>query len=138
VRDIDLTPEEIQRSHLICWGDPTSNSILRKVANRLPLARKDGTLRLGSQHFDPALHLPLAISPNPLNPSKYLVQNSGPTHREAHDRTNSLQNPKLGDWAIVDVRAAPDAERPGRVVAAGFFDELWQLPAKVSPEAAVD
>jgi predicted esterase len=132
VRDVDLTQEEIERYHLICWGDPMSNSILRKVANRLPLARKDEMLRLGSQQFDAAHHLPLAISPNPLNPLRYLVQNSGPTHREAHDRTNSLQNPKLGDWAIVDVRVAPDAERPGRVVAAGFFDEFWGLPPQVS------
>jgi predicted esterase len=132
VRDIDLTQEEIERYHLICWGDPTSNSILRKVANRLPIARKEEMLRLGSQQFDSTHHLPLAISPNPLNPLRYLVQNSGPTHREAHDRTNSLQNPKLGDWAIVDVRFAPDAERPGRVVAAGIFDEFWALPAQVS------
>ncbi len=131
-RDVDLQPDEIARYHLICWGDPTSNSILRKVAKQLPLARKEEMLRLGSQQFDAAHHLPLSISPNPLNPLRYLVQNSGPTHREAHDRTNSLQNPKLGDWAIVDVRVAPDSERPGQVVGAGFFDEFWQLPAKVS------
>ena len=69
----------------------------------------------------------MMIYPNPLNPKKYVVLNSGPTFREAHDRTNSLQNPKLGDWAIIDVTQPPDAESPGRIVAAGFFDERWQV-----------
>ena len=58
---------------------------------------------------------------------KYVVLNSGPTHREGHDRTNSLQNPKLPDWAIVDLRQVPDALLPGKIVATGFFDESWKL-----------
>ncbi|MFP6602512.1 MAG: hypothetical protein VB862_08285, partial [Pirellulaceae bacterium] len=65
--------------------------------------------------------------PNPWNDQKYVVLNSGPTHREGHDRTNSLQNPKLPDWAIVDLRQVPDALLPGKIVATGFFDESWQL-----------
>jgi hypothetical protein len=68
------------------------------------------------------------IYPNPLNPQKYVVLNSGPTFREGHDRTNSLQNPKLGDWALIDLAEPPSATAPGRIVAAGVFDEKWQLP----------
>ncbi len=135
VRDVDLKPSDCEKYHLICWGDPRSNSILREVASRLPIRWVDADFTLGGHRCDRDICIPLAIYPNPLNPRKYLVLNSGPTHREAHDRTNSLQNPKLGDWAIVDVRLAPDAEHPGRVVAAGFFDECWQLPTKVSPQA---
>ena len=67
------------------------------------------------------------IYPNPLNPEKYIVINSGPTFREAHDRTNSLQNPKLPDWAVLDVSTAPNGDSAGKVLQAGFFDEYWQL-----------
>jgi hypothetical protein len=75
--------------------------------------------------YDPATHVPLMIYPNPLWPGRYLVLNSGPTFREAHDRTNSLQNPKLPDWAMVDITTPPDGVKPGKVVAAEFFDEGW-------------
>jgi predicted esterase len=134
VRDVDLTPADIQRYHLICFGDPASNSILRKVASDLPVGWKDGRLLAGPTSYDAATTLPLLIAPNPLNPEKYLVLNSGPTHREAHDRTNSLQNPQLGDWAIIDTSVAPTAAAPGRILAAGCFDEQWKFAEKVSPD----
>jgi hypothetical protein len=67
------------------------------------------------------------IYPNPQASTYYLVINSGPTFREAHDRTNSLQNPKLPDWAIVDITTPPDAEKPGKIMAAAFFDEAWKV-----------
>jgi hypothetical protein len=60
----------------------------------------------------------------------YIVLNSGLTFREGHDRTNSLQNPKLPDWAIVDITQPPDAFSPGRIHDAGFFDEKWQLKSQ--------
>jgi hypothetical protein len=81
---------------------------------------------MGGQHWPADKFVPLFIYPNPLNPQKYLVVNSGPTFREAHNRTNSLQNPKLPDWAIVDITQAPSAASPGRIAAADFFDEQWR------------
>jgi len=126
-RDIDVTDDDIQQYHLLAWGDPQSNPLIARVADKLPVTWRGDTVGGGERRFDAASHVPLAIYPNPLNPQRYLVLNSGPTHREAHDRTNSLQNPKLPDWALVDVTVPPDGEHPGRVVAADFFDEAWQL-----------
>ena len=76
------------------------------------------------------LHALAMVHPNPLISrylNSYIVLNSGLTFREAHDRTNSLQNPKLPDWAIIDITQNPDASSPGKVVNAGFFDEEWKL-----------
>ncbi len=43
----------------------------------------------------------------------------------------SSQNPKLPDWAILDLTHPPDAEAAGKVVTADFFDERWRLkPAR--------
>jgi hypothetical protein len=56
-----------------------------------------------------------------------LVINSGLTFREAHDRTNSLQNPKLPDWAILDITQPRNGETAGKVVAADFFDDRWNV-----------
>ncbi len=135
-RDVDLTPRNIEQYHLIAWGDPQSNALLRRTVQALPIEWTAEQLNLGPHHLAASDHVPLLIYPNPLNPAKYLVLNSGPTHREAHDRTNSLQNPKLGDWALIDVTVAPDRVHPGGVVAAGFFDEEWQFPGQVSASPA--
>ena len=37
------------------------------------------------------------------------------------------KNPKLPDWAIVDLRTPPDSRWPGKIVADDFFTEGWQL-----------
>ena len=90
-------------------------------------------LQAGSQSFDSASHVLLAIRPNPLSgDSKYVVFNSGPTFRQAHDRTNSLQNPHLPDWAVISLSTPPSAESPGEVAAAGFFDDAWELDPKLT------
>ena len=81
-------------------------------------------LSMGSQTFDAATHIALGV-PGWAAPNHFEMAflNSGLTFREAHDRTNSLQNPKLPDWAILDITQPPDAATAGKVVAADFFDE---------------
>lgn len=126
-RDVDVTDDDLTRYHVVAWGDPQSNDVIRRAAPRLPVSWSDSKLQIGQREFDRAKHVPVLIYPNPLAPQHYLVLNSGPTHREAHDRTNSLQNPKLPDWAVVDLTSAPSDRSPGDVVAADFFDENWQV-----------
>jgi hypothetical protein len=67
------------------------------------------------------------IYPNPLNPGKYLVLNSSFTFRDYAYLNNARQVPMLPDWAVVDLTTPPDAVWPGKIVAADFFDEKWQL-----------
>ena len=55
--------------------------------------------------------------------------NSGFTYREYDYLNNARQVAKLPDWAVVDLKVAPDAIAPGAVPAAGFFDEAWQFRA---------
>jgi hypothetical protein len=55
------------------------------------------------------------------------VLNSGFTYREYDYLNNARQIPKLPDWAIVDLDTPPDSQKPGKIVAADFFDEFWRL-----------
>lgn len=128
-RSAELSQADIQDAHLIVFGTPESNPTLREAIKELPVVWEDG-LRLGQAVFSGSQFVPVLIYPNPLNPEKYMVLNSGPTFRESHDRTNSLQNPKLPDWAILDITTPSDGESAGRVVQAGFFDEHWNLKRK--------
>ena len=73
--------------------------------------------------------MPVLIYPNPLNPEKYVVLNSGFTFREYDYLNNARQISKLPDWAIVDVTVAPNERWPGKITSAGFFGEKWELKA---------
>lgn len=124
--DKDVTEADIANFNLILWGDPTSNALLAKVLDKLPLAWTADGARIVGQTFDAGHHVPVMIYPNPLNPNRYVVLNSGFTFRERDYLTNARQTPKLPDFAILDVSIPPNTQAPGRVVQAGFFDEEWQ------------
>jgi len=132
-QDKDVEPSDLRQYHLIVWGEPETNLVLQRMAGQLPIRWSQQDVNVGDSRWDRAWHVPVAIYPNPLAPGKYVVLNSGPTHREGHDRTNSLQNPKLPDWAVIDIREAPNGLAPGKIVAADFFDEAWQLQQPSSP-----
>ena len=90
-------------------------------------------IRFADKSYDARTHVPV-ISAGTFHEGtgstiRRFVINSGLTFREAHDKTNSLQNPKLPDWAILDISEPPNAERAGKVVAADFFDNRWKLKA---------
>ncbi len=87
-------------------------------------------MELGTQKVDAAHHAPMMIYPNPLNPSRYVVLNSGFTFREYDYLNNARQVPKLPDFAVIDVSTPPNSRFPGKVVRAGFFDENWALQEK--------
>lgn len=125
--DDQVTAKDLEQYHIVAWGDPQSNSLLAKALDRLPLAWKQDSLEVAGKAYDAAGHVPAMIYPNPLNPKRYLVVNSGMTFREAHDSTNSQQIPKLPDWAVIDLSQPPDNRLPGRIAAAGFFNEQWQI-----------
>lgn len=127
VNDTDVTDEQIASANLILWGDPSSNAVIKRVAENLPIQWADGGVKVGQKSFDASHHAPILIHPNPLNPSRYVVLNSSFTFRDYAYLNNARQVPMLPDWAIIDVRTKPSAVWPGQVVAADFFDEEWKL-----------
>jgi len=134
----EVSEADIQDCHLVLWGTPTSNSWIAKsmaiASLKSVLQWDERVVRIGTQESPASQSVPVLCYPNPLNPNKYVIINSGLTFREAHDKTNSLQNPKLPDWAILDISEPPTAASAGRVIAADFFDCQWKvLPRVKSP-----
>lgn len=125
--DTTITDLDIASSNLVLWGEPTSNAVLKKIADKLPIRWGESEVVVGDRKFPAEHHAAIAIYPNPLNPNRYVVLNSSFTYREYDYLNNARQVPKLPDWAIVDVRTPPNARYPGKVVDADFFDERWQL-----------
>ena len=125
--DNEITDRDLADSNLVLFGDPSSNAVLRDIVGKLPIAWTNDSVRLGDETYSSTTHAPVAIYPNPLNPSRYVVLNSGFTFREGSSISNSRQTPRLPDYAVVDVTIPPDDKAPGKIVNAGFFGEKWEL-----------
>jgi hypothetical protein len=78
----------------------------------------------GGKEFPAKDHYPALIYPNPLNPARYVVLNTGLTIVD-RDYNGDYGMPRWGDYAIVKVTSS--AEMPDAQIA-GLFDENWQTP----------
>ncbi|MEY4324080.1 MAG: hypothetical protein RIS24_251 [Verrucomicrobiota bacterium] len=125
--DKDVSEADIRDHNLVLWGDPSSNQLLAKLASSLPIRWEKDRIVVGEQAFATDTHVPILVFPNPLNPTRYVVLNSGFTFRDYDYLNNARQTPKLPDWAIINLRQAPNARTPGGISAAGFFGERWEL-----------
>ncbi|MEZ6060889.1 MAG: prolyl oligopeptidase family serine peptidase [Planctomycetaceae bacterium] len=127
VNDSDVTDELIQSANLVLWGDPSSNSVMSRIAGELPVKWDSDQITVGSKTYDATHHAPILVYPNPLNQDRYVVLNSSFTFRDYAYLNNARQVPMLPDWAVIDLNTPPGYVWPGKVVAANFFDEQWQL-----------
>ncbi|MEO7143190.1 MAG: hypothetical protein ABI165_06755, partial [Bryobacteraceae bacterium] len=120
-----VTAVDIASSNLILFGDPSSNRLIARIAAKLPIQWKGSQIVAGGHTYSATDHMPVLIYPNPLNPKRYVVINSGHTFGEADLLgTNALLYPRLGDYAVIDVTKPADAD----VSEAGLFDGDWNLP----------
>jgi dienelactone hydrolase len=126
-QDSEVSDDDIANSNLVLWGDPSSNRLLAKIVDQLPIVWKKDEITVAERRFAADDHALIMIYPNPLNPRRYVVLNSGFTFRDYAYLNNARQVPKLPDWAVIDLRTPPNSLWPGKVAAAGFFDEAWRL-----------
>jgi hypothetical protein len=123
--DKDVTHADFQKYHVVLFGDPGSNRWIAKLNGKLPVRWTKQTVGYGGQAYPSADHLPALIYPNPLNPSKYVVLNTGLTI-EDREYAGEYPMPRLGDFAVLRVKEGADFPDTAE---AGLFDERWQLPA---------
>ncbi len=126
--DTEVTRDDISRYHLVLFGDPGSNLWLPKVMPKLPVKWSRDAIQMGRFSYKPADHLLAMIYPNPLQPERYVVLNSGLTAPDSELR-GEYQLPRLGDCAVLKVDEKtnfPD------FVMATLFDEAWRLPADLA------
>ncbi|MFM7604141.1 MAG: prolyl oligopeptidase family serine peptidase, partial [Prosthecobacter sp.] len=66
--DTAITDADIAANNLVLWGDPQSNTVLAKIANKLPIEWSKTKLVANGKTYDATTHAPVLIYPNPLNP----------------------------------------------------------------------
>jgi hypothetical protein len=125
--DEEITDDDINTKNLVLFGDPSSNSVLRQVADRLPLTWTKDAIEVGGKSYAASDHVPALIYPSPLNTARYVVVNSGHTFHAADFRgTNALLYPRLGDFAVLKLSGKEPLD--ATPATAGLFDEFWQVP----------
>lgn len=125
--DSAVSDSDIAQHNLILFGDPQSNTILAAVADQLPIQWTAAGIVAGGKTWAADQYAPAFIFPNPLNPKRYVVVNSGFTFALVGGASNSQQTPKLPDWAILAM-GVPRSERLEKGVSdANFFDERWKM-----------
>jgi len=118
--DVSVTLEDIAMHNLVLFGDPQSNQLLARYADKLPVQWTTQSLRVGGKEFPAATHAPVFIFPNPHNRFRYVVVNSGFTFAAAGFASNAQQTPKLPDYAVIEIAG-------NTVALADFFDEQWRV-----------
>ncbi len=116
-----VTRAEEGSHNIVAFGTPATNPLIARAVKTTPIRWTAQAIVVGDRKFDSATHMLSMIYPNPENPKRYLVINSGHTFHEADFKgTNALLYPRVGDWAVTDIAT-------GKVVAEGVFDRNWKL-----------
>lgn len=126
VRDDEVSDQWIESANLILFGDARTNRVIEKISSSLPIRWDEKEIAIGNQTYPSPGRVVAMIYPNPHNPNRYIVLNSGFTFRQYDYLNNARQTPKLPDWAIIDITTGATSRDPGKIDAAGFFSESWQ------------
>jgi poly(3-hydroxybutyrate) depolymerase len=130
--DVEISERDIRDNSLVIVGTARGNSLLARIAGRLPIVAEEGAVVAGGRRFEGDTVAAAFIHPNPLNPDRYVVVHTGASRR-ALFYANHLPR-LLPDWVVYDAAGwqhAGGLVLDGReVLGAGFFDRSWRLPAQ--------
>ncbi len=121
--DTEVTDADMAKYHMVLFGDPGSNRVMARMAAKLPMQWTRDTVSLAGQNYPASENYPALIFPNPLQPAKYVVLNTGLTIVD-REYNGDYGMPQWGDYAIVKVKAGSDVPD---LVTAGLFDEEWRI-----------
>ncbi len=128
VEDTAVTDELIQNHHLVLFGDPGSNAVLARVIAKLPLDWTKQAVIFNDTSYNPDLHSVALIFPNPLNPRKYVVLNTGHSfHEKDFKASNAQLYPRLGDAAVLRFRADKKTGFSEEIVTGEIFNTRWEI-----------
>jgi hypothetical protein len=119
--DSEVAAADIRDSSLIVVGDTQTNSLIKRMGDRLPVKVAPNLVSLAGKRYE-GDHLGYwSISPNPLNPEKYVVvigmnQWADPGTWQVHPSRDGIC-----DYFVFDLQGGEPVIRD-----AGYFgDEIW-------------
>ncbi|MCK4549201.1 MAG: prolyl oligopeptidase family serine peptidase, partial [Candidatus Krumholzibacteria bacterium] len=125
--DREITREDIENYNLILFGNPETNTLIARMNENLPIRIDKCCVKAGDWEFRGEDVGAKFVYPNPLNPAKYVLINSGVSSR-AVDKIHRLGDPlydPLPDY-IIFRRQDVNYDRHF-FLKAGFFDRNWEI-----------
>ncbi|OYW14860.1 MAG: hypothetical protein B7Z55_15410, partial [Planctomycetales bacterium 12-60-4] len=136
VNDTQLTDEVLESHNLILFGDPGSNAVLARVIDRLPINWTKQAIEVRGRSYSTAEHSVPLVFPNPLNPHRYVVINSGHTFHEAEFKASNAQlYPRLGDIAVLKFEHQPNGGFRETTLWSEIFTAQWGFPVGATASA---
>lgn len=121
--DWDVTPEEILTHNLILIGNATSNDLIAKINNYLPVHFEPGGIKSGRRFVSGKDLGIIVVYPNPLNPEKYVVILGGQSPETIR---KAVENRRYApDYVIFD--DSTDFGKSDTVLDWGYFNNSWHF-----------
>jgi hypothetical protein len=121
-KDIEITAADIENSHLILVGNEQTNSLIKRVIDKIPLTIFPDRVIIGNRGYTGQnlnLHM---VYPNPLNKNKYIVLIVSNDIHDLHFGNFDLSTTGWYDFALWEMNN-------NRVMLrhAGYFNNCWQV-----------
>jgi hypothetical protein len=133
VDDTEVTEAMIRERALVLVGPPSSNSVLARIADRLPIRFEANAIVAGDEVHEGDQVGTAFVAPNPDNPERLVLVSAGP--RPLGTWWSIALPDILPDYVVYDERVAPARDRWAcggtgcEYRAHGFFDMQWRLPS---------
>ncbi|MDA0837542.1 MAG: prolyl oligopeptidase family serine peptidase [Planctomycetota bacterium] len=128
--DSQINEADIRDRNLILFGEPDTNSVLNRIADKLPIKITESSYVVAQGKYQRTSDTGLAmIYPNPLNENKYVVVLSGLHWGEK--RGSNHKYDLLPDFIVYN-NEFDQAVSTNHALVAGFFDTEWQLSARLT------
>ena len=130
--DKRVTDADIRDCHLILFGSPSTNRLVKRIAPDLPIKIKNDVYVVGPRKFPRGEASLLMIYPNPLNRKRYVVIADGEPWGKMLPANHKLD--LVPDFVIFRQEADKDGTmfQTNRFLCAGYFDSAWQLSDRLT------
>ncbi len=122
VDDAELPEFDLENHHLLCYGTPETNAVLKKFSDRLPLSFDDKTVRLSDRTYSGDRVSAFAAFPHPLNADRMVAVHGGVTPDAVCWGTH-LDMQLLPDYLVYD---------GGNLLDWGFWGNDWKSQTTAS------
>jgi len=120
--DAELTDSDLGRYNLVLFGTPQTNSVLARMADKLPIEIGDHSYRVLDKTYQ-GQHLGLVMCyPNPLRPDRYVLIYSGQLH--GRRLSSNHKHDMVPDFLIFDSTRFTTGDTEA-AVCGGWFDVDW-------------
>lgn len=131
VADTQITPKQRAEDNLVLVGGAADNLVSYSVRGQLKSRVAAGKLSMGRHEFSGEDVAAIYIQPNPVQPTRYLVVIDAVSAMGFY--LTPMLPQLLPDYLIYDRGVAPATSQQvlgaAQVLAGGFFDRRWQIPA---------